>query len=93
MTTSGKISYACAIVEKVREDQRNEDDWGEIGEDDSYNDVGAIASLFGAFVPLTDPEDETFAELGRDIFQALQDFQWDDLNAALEATQTQCESR
>lgn len=93
VTASGQISYACEIVEKVREDHRNEDDWGRFGEDDAYNDVGAIVSLLGAFVPLTDPEEGTFPPLGGDIMQALQGGQWDDLNAALQAIQRECESR
>ena len=93
VTSSGKISYACAIVEKVLEDRRHKDDWSPIGEDDSYNDVGAISSLLGAFVPLTNPADERFSELGRDISQAVHNFQWDGLTAALDATQTECESR
>lgn len=93
VTASGQISYACAIVEKVRDDHRNEDDWGGFGEDEAYNDAGAISSLLGAFVPLVDPEEGTYPPLGGDIMQALQNGGLDDLNAALKAIQNECESR
>lgn len=93
LSVSGQISYACDLVEKIREDHQTADDWEKFGEDRAYDEVAAIVGLLGGFSPRPGEEADKFPDLGRQLYRSMATYQLDELNAVLGKTHTECEAR
>ena len=93
LSPAGQVSYACGLVEKVREDHTTAEDWGDPYGDPAYSDVSAISTLFGGFVVLPGADAETFPALGRKILYSVSRLEVDELNSVLGAAHAECQNR
>ncbi len=93
LSAAGQVSYACGLVEKVREDHTTAEDWGDPFEDPAYSDVSAIATLFGGFVVPPGADAETFPDLGRKILYSVSRLEADEMNSVLELAHAECQNR
>ncbi len=89
VSPSGQDSYACALIEKVREDHQRPEDWGDVFEDHAFSDVLAAAGLFGDFV-IPGDEETTLQELAVQLRSAFNEIDVDAINSAVEALDEEC---
>ncbi len=92
ISVSGRVSYGCSLIENVQQDHAAPEDWGDLFEDEAWNNVSAASTLFGGYLP-ADGEEDQFYELGRQLLAALSQVDTEALTTAVDAAHRECENR
>lgn len=91
VSSSGQVSYACALLEKVLEIHPSPAEWEPVLKDDAYSDVSAAAGILSALVAFS--TDREAVESFGPLVVGLGRLDPEALTSAVEATQGECRDR
>lgn len=92
-SAEGRVVYACALAEYVREERGDAGTWGGIGEEPALHEAGSVGALLGGLNGHVMPEAPAVSTEGAAVVRSVTVLDADGVDASLDAVISACQAR